>query len=129
MNRILLPFFIFLFAISGWLTAALLWLRAPQATEEKQRTSIHESSERSEPRPVQPPRQGLPVAHETTTMEVYVRPHPPDFVTGRKIRFQSYTVFHDGEIEKIRFMDGDTVTVVDSEAVDWPQQTRVPAYR
>ena len=62
-------------------------------------------------------------------MEVYVRPHPPDFVTGRRIRFQSYTVFHDGEVEKIRFVDGDTITVVDSEAVDWPQQTRIPTYR
>lgn len=108
--------------LSGWaVAAALAFTRAPVASARVEQAK--------------PPQNGDCVATTsgptapTPEMEVYVRPHPPAFHTGRIVRFENYSVFTEGKIEKIRFKNGKEETIVDSEAVDWPKQRPAPIHR
>lgn len=57
-------------------------------------------------------------------MEVYVRPHPPDFKVGRWIRFTRYDTLSDG---RVKFYDGNAESaVVLADSIDWPGVRKLP---
>ena len=113
----------------GWVAAALLGcgalvlalqvhsLRAQVASLEGKLHAIQAP---------QAPQRDAPAANRPAprpATQVYVRPHPPNFLEGRWVFFHSYAKIMQGESEKVVFYrDGKAPLVVNSEAVDWPQQ-------
>ncbi len=104
---------------SGWILAAVLAFRLFVQTAGAEDTAAHSEPPTAPSAAVQSPR----LENSPALMEVYVRPHPPDFKSGRWVRFHSYRTFqHDG-IERVQFQGAESVTV-NSEAIEWPRQRR-----
>ncbi|MBX7057624.1 MAG: hypothetical protein K1X75_06120 [Leptospirales bacterium] len=105
--------------LGGWLLAAGLAFRllgqgsaAVDDVEECRPLPEHAAAIQMAPRASAPP-----------LMEVYVRPHPPDFKVGRWVQFRSYRTFLRDGIERVQFRGAETTTV-NSEAIEWPRQRR-----
>lgn len=57
-------------------------------------------------------------------MEVYVRPHPPNFKVGRWVRFTRYDTLSDGQV---KFHNGHAESIiVPSDSIDWPGVRKLP---
>lgn len=61
-------------------------------------------------------------APDKPIMEVFVKPHPPNFTSGRWVQFDHYATRREKETEKVDFHHGSIITTVNSEAVEWPRQ-------
>lgn len=108
------------FASAGWLLAIGLGvhrLAEPRVAETATPNCVASGQDASHS--ISAPNTAPPAA----LMEVYVRPHPPDFKTGRWVRFRRYRSYLAGGIEKVQFLGPETVTV-NSEAIEWPKQRR-----
>lgn len=105
----------YLLIASGWLVAIALGLyiaanhqsKSPPETAAAERAAQQSESGR---RPAQ-------------WMEVYVRPHPPDFLEGRWIRFTRYSRVSDGGRDSVVFYgvsSAQPLARVAADSVDWP---------
>lgn len=102
----------FIFAISGWVVAAVLLivlLLTWRANSGRTRPELAAGTP-----PAEAPASAAPAP---TLMTVYVRPHSDSFSRGRWIRFWRYEKRSDGTVA---FAGPDGAMTVDSSAVDWP---------
>lgn len=110
-----------LFAAGGWvLSGVFAWQLS------RQRPALTEAALESQSVPVQTP---TPVLPRPTFSEVYVKPHPNGFHSGRWIRFSTFSKRLDRNLEIVDFETGEGTISAPSESIDWPKQRNPQEYR
>lgn len=110
-----------IFAAGGWALSILL---AWQLNQTKP-AIVTQSPNRPEP----VVHTMTPAAAAPPMSEVYLRPHPNGFPTGRWIRFHTFSKRLNGALEIVDFKTNDGLVSAPSESVDWPKQRTPQEYR